>query len=758
MDVRWLFHLLLLSILGTCISSDKYKLGGIFENAHRRQTNIFRRASILYGVDVMTETVERNDFLASSKAVCRLLKEGVAGIFVPPTVSTAQHIAAECSALNIPIIRSLVNVYLIPDTLTKLYVDLINKLKWNSFTLLYEDSTALMHYSELLKTFSSISLRQLDANRNNRELLQEMQESEEKNFVIDCKDLHTLDLEPYQYSGTRIIGFKAIEPVNEALQILKMEEHNVNVSSAFVYDSVLVYAQILQKLDLTFTSRECEEASDMEHASVIADYITNNEVLMHGMTGRIELDKSGNRTNMELQILQLQENGLTTIGRWNSSDILKFSKNLAVFHVDMDHLERKASSSRGIRRSYNASYKLAVVRYAKTTTNRKAGKKFGLDESNSSPYVMKKYTGEDLHGSDRFEGYVIDMLEELSQVLGFTYELKINYEYGSLDPQTNKWTGMLHELQMGRADMVVADLTISTERYFAFEFTMPFINTGISILYFKPSPHHGFSVLSLFSLKLSPFQRHSIKNSGQFTFENSLWFAVASLRPLGCGIEPKDSSDPMFQRMYTEMVSSPDVLVPSTEAGMERVKTEKGGYAFLTDALTIEYAVMCDPDLIQVGGLLNYKGFGIALPHGSPHRKFLNAGLLRLKESGRLFALKVRWWHRPCHALSAINTYVRHLTFSSTNSDIHSYDTRHKNNVIINRCNTSLCQQYMDHMGTHMYSCLPLYLREIPALSSFKKALFKFFTRSLFKVPGQNPTISVTKPTPEVITRRRHQR
>ena len=67
-----------------------------------------------------------------------------------------------------------------------------------------------------------------------------------------------------------------------------------------------------------------------------------------------------------------------------------------------------------------------------------------------------------------------------------------------------------------------------------------------------------------------------------------------------------------------------------------------------------------------------------------------------------------------------------------TNSDIHPYDMRHKTTVIITRCNTSLCQQSMDNMGTHMYNCLSLYLREIPALSSFKKALFKFLLDHCF--------------------------
>ncbi|KAJ4446146.1 hypothetical protein ANN_12839 [Periplaneta americana] len=52
--------------------------------------------------------------------------------------------------------------------------------------------------------------------------------------------------------------------------------------------------------------------------------------------------------------------------------------------------ERKASSSQGIRRSYNASFKIAVVRYAKTTTNRETGRKYGKDECNVRFWVASE--------------------------------------------------------------------------------------------------------------------------------------------------------------------------------------------------------------------------------------------------------------------------------------------------------------------------------------------------------------------------------
>ena len=68
----------------------------------------------------------------------------------------------------------------------QLYIDLVRSLQWNKFTLLYEDDAGLLRLSHLLKTFSPVTVRRLDAKRNYRALLQEMQETGENNFVVDC--------------------------------------------------------------------------------------------------------------------------------------------------------------------------------------------------------------------------------------------------------------------------------------------------------------------------------------------------------------------------------------------------------------------------------------------------------------------------------------------------------------------------------------------------------------------------------------------
>ena len=56
--------------------------------------------------------------------------------------------------------------------------------------------------------------------------------------------------------------------------------------------------------------------------------------------------------------------------------------------------------------------------------------------------------------------------------------------------------------ELQKADLAVADLTITYEREQAVDFTMPFMNLGVSILFKKPmkKPPNLFSFLSPLSL------------------------------------------------------------------------------------------------------------------------------------------------------------------------------------------------------------------------------------------------------------------
>lgn len=51
-------------------------------------------------------------------------------------------------------------------------------------------------------------------------------------------------------------------------------------------------------------------------------------------------------------------------------------------------------------------------------------------------------------GNDRYEGFGIDIIQELSKMLGFnyTFEVQADNVYGSYVKKANKWTGMLGKI------------------------------------------------------------------------------------------------------------------------------------------------------------------------------------------------------------------------------------------------------------------------------------------------------------------------
>lgn len=77
----------------------------------------------------------------------------------------------------------------------------------------------------------------------------------------------------------------------------------------------------------------------------------------------------------------------------------------------------------------------------------------------------------------------------------------------------------------------------------------------------------------------------------------------------------QDSNISTYQRMWSFMEATrPSVFTDSNSEGVERVIKGKGNYAFLMESTSIEYVVERNCDLTQVGGLLDSKGYGIAMP------------------------------------------------------------------------------------------------------------------------------------------------
>ncbi|KAG1662348.1 Glutamate receptor ionotropic, kainate 2 [Nymphon striatum] len=203
----------------------------------------------------------------------------------------------------------------------------------------------------------------------------------------------------------------------------------------------------------------------------------------------------------------------------------------------------------------------------------------------NQPYIMVKESATELTGNARYEGYCIDLLDEIAKKLKFKFEIHINEEKkpGKKDNKTGKWNGMIGELMRGEADLAVGDLTITFEREEAVDFTMPFMNLGISILFKKPTQSVP-SLLSFLSplswksslqssylelmkgwrrtdyrkerfsweknshptLQFSPYEwvsphpcnQESDVLENQFSLMNSLWFTIGSLMQQGSDLAP----------------------------------------------------------------------------------------------------------------------------------------------------------------------------------------------------------------------------
>ncbi|XP_075975523.1 kainate-type ionotropic glutamate receptor subunit 1D isoform X1 [Anticarsia gemmatalis] len=768
---------------------DTIRIGGLFHPEDDKQEVAFRYAVERVNADravlprakllAQVETISPQDSFHASKRVCHLLRSGVAAIFGPQSAPAAAHVQSICDTMELPHLETrwdyrtrrescLVNLYPHPAALSRAYVDLVRAWGWKSFTIVYENSDGLVRLQELLKAHGPselpVAVRQLPDSHDYRPLLKQIKNSAESHIVLDCAterirdvlqqaqqigmmsdyhsylitslDLHSVDLEEFKYGGTNITALRLLDPeradvqrvvrdwvYDEARKGRKLQlghttaKENmtfIKTETALMYDAVHLFAKALHDLDtsqqIDVRPLSCEAEDTWPHGYSLINYMKIVE--MKGLTGVIKFDHQGFRSDFTLDIIELTRDGLQKAGTWNSSEGVNYT------------------------RSYGENQKQIVEILQNKTLI--------VTTILSAPYCMRREASEKLTGNAQFEGYAIDLIHEISKILGFNYTFKLapDGRYGSYNRETKEWDGMIRELLEQRADLAIADLTITYDREQVVDFTMPFMNLGISVLYRKPikQPPNLFSFLSPLSLdvwiymataylgvsvllfilaRFSPYEWDSPRNcldeppvlENQFTLLNSLWFTIGSLMQQGSDIAPKavstrmvagmwwfftlimissytanlaafltvermdspiesaedlakqtkikygalkggstaaffrDSNFSTYQRMWSFMESArPSVFATSNKEGEERVVRGKGAYAYLMESTTIEYVVERNCDLTQVGGMLDSKGYGIAMPPNSPYRTAISGAVLKLQEEGKLHILKTKWW------------------------------------------------------------------------------------------------------------------
>ena len=86
-------------------------------------------------------------------------------------------------------------------------------------------------------------------------------------------------------------------------------------------------------------------------------------------------------------------------------------------------------------------------------------------------------------------GFSIDLLRSLERQLGFVPEIYLvsDGQYGIIDEETGKWSGVMNELVSGRGDLAL-DLVMTETRLKAISYSIPYLPLALNILVKKDGP------------------------------------------------------------------------------------------------------------------------------------------------------------------------------------------------------------------------------------------------------------------------------
>ncbi|XP_053790005.1 glutamate receptor ionotropic, kainate 5-like, partial [Vidua chalybeata] len=221
------------------------------------------------------------------------------------------------------------------------------------------------------------------------------------------------------------------------------------LSAALLFDAVHVVVGAVRELnrsqEIGGRPLACAAPGIWPHGTSLMNYLRMVEY--DGLTGRVEFNSKGQRTNYSLRVLEKGRDGHREVGVWFSN------RTLAMDEATL---------------ALNASDSLANKTLIITTIL-------------ENPYVMRVGGA---GGPERYEGFCVDMLRELAALLKFRFHIKLVEDglYGAPEPN-GSWTGMVGELINRKADLAVAAFTITAEREKVIDFSKPFMTLGISILY-----------------------------------------------------------------------------------------------------------------------------------------------------------------------------------------------------------------------------------------------------------------------------------
>ncbi|XP_020809879.1 glutamate receptor ionotropic, kainate 1 isoform X2 [Drosophila serrata] len=525
---------------------------------------------------------------------------GVQAVFSPADSVLAAHINSICDALDIPNIgRSAhdfsINVYPSKEYVNQAFIDVIRYLNWTRFGILHEREYGIIDLHQISRSVQAeVHMRQVSRG-SYLSILNDFKNKEIHNVIIDTSsdgisillknilqqqmneykyhyfftsfDLETYDMEDFKYNFVNITSFRLVDIGDVAVkQILKDIENyghhifqspdfsqhsrksfSLESEPALMFDSVFVFAMGLQTLEqshiLDLYNVTCDAEIPWNGGLSLINYL--NAVEWKGLTGPIQF-KEGQRIQFKLDLIKLKQHSIVKVGEWTPHGHLNITDPSMFFD------------------SGSMNVTLVVITILET------------------PYVMMHY-GKNFTGNERFYGFCVDILETISHEVGFGYILDLvpDRKYGAKDPESGEWNGMVAQLMKYKADLAVGSMTITYARESVIDFTKPFMNLGISILFKVPTsePTRLFSFMNPLAIeiwiyvlmayilvsiciylvgKISPIEWkyinpcdfNNITIGNQFTLSDSFWFTIGTLMQQSPDIYPRAISTRIISSIW----------------------------------------------------------------------------------------------------------------------------------------------------------------------------------------------------------------
>uniref|UniRef100_A0A7N9AVS2 Glutamate receptor, ionotropic, AMPA 1a n=2 Tax=Mastacembelus armatus TaxID=205130 RepID=A0A7N9AVS2_9TELE len=576
------------------------------------------------------DMVKMGNSFSMTYAFCSQFSKGVYAIIGLYDRKTVNMLMSFCGALHVcfvtpsfPIETANQFVIQLRPELQDALVGVIDHYGWTKFVYMYSSDSGLSVLQKVLDTAAERNWLVTSVNVETMteasflKVFQDLDKRKEGQIIIDCeterltgilkkiveqgknaKSYHyilanlgflDIDLTDLRKGGANITGFQLVnnsEPsVSRVVQQWmefdnkdsKVPKSGLKYTGALTYDGVKVMATAFQNLrrqriDISRRGNagECLANPPAPWGQGIDIQRALQQVRIDGLTGHIQFNEKGRRTNYTVSVMELAPSGPKKVGYWNEDE--------------------KYVTTGSFMRGSNETYGLQNRTYIVTTIL-------------ESPYVMLKKNHEQLNGNDKYEGYIVELAAEIAKHVGYQYKLKIvsDGKYGARDPDTKMWNGMVGELVYGKADVAVAPLTITLVREEVIDFSKPFMSLGISIMIKKPTKskpgvfsfldplayeiwmcivfaYIGVSVVLFLVSRFSPYEWHaedyeeggepqtptqaaasngvqqgqtptqqntnqqSPEQTNEFGIFNSLWFSLGAFMQQGCDISPRSLS------------------------------------------------------------------------------------------------------------------------------------------------------------------------------------------------------------------------